>query len=150
MARRRRNGKVSHSQTLGPSHMPERESDKIETPASASQYTTALTPQPVHTPVSAGPVELGFELETSQPVDDLAAAAVGSGQFQDAEREDDQGPEQEHERGKRMRGGVIAEAGEKDADEAAQKGAPRKHVPSAVARHRCGFHCRTRPKPPAS
>jgi hypothetical protein len=84
------------------------------------------------------------------PLDDLAAAAVGSGQFRDAQREDDQGPEQEHERGERMRRGVIAEAGEKEADEAAQKGAPRKHIPSAVLHHRCRFHCRSRTKPPAS
>ena len=35
-------------------------------------------------PCSAGRVELGFGLETPQPVGDLAAAAVGPGLFQDA------------------------------------------------------------------
>src|SRR5207237_229602 len=53
---------------------------------------------------------------------------------------------QEHERGERMRGGAVAEAGEKEADEAAQESAPRKHIPSTVARHRCHFTRRTRSK----
>jgi len=79
-------------------------------------------------------------------LDDLAAAAVGPGLFEDAQPEDDQGPEQEHERGERMRGGAVAEAGEKEADEAAQESAPRKHIPSTVARHRCHFTRRTRSK----
>jgi hypothetical protein len=42
-----------------------------------------------------------------------------------------------------MRGAAVAEAGEKEAVEAAQESAPRKHIPKTVARHRCHFTRRT-------
>jgi hypothetical protein len=85
MARRRRDGKVSHSQTsnVGPSYMPERKNDEDRTRQLRANTRPHLRRNPCN-PCSAGRVELGFGLETPQPVDDLAAAAVGPGLFQDA------------------------------------------------------------------